>query len=288
MTSNFDTDVAFKDPATCRLPTGTLNHYDRTMVLSDRQLLDALSRMPFIDSAELSRVLGEAHATVHRALTGLLADGIVARVSHGIARLPSSQRYHLTTSGIGEAARVLGFETSSDFARGYPVSREWLTLLIRRMDAVASIYRLGASMSTGIDGLKSHVEFHRRGRFDATITPHRRYIITPPFTPKDGGLVHEDGKTILACAGGVGVGVYSRRQTRWLPGNGSAMTPWCDAWGNWKRRPKAVTGEASDLPPEGVGDAAAHPAAPWPLGPRSPSSGSDESGAPTRGRQRIR
>ena len=45
-------------------------------------------------------------------------------------------------------------------------------LLIRRMDAVASIYRLAASMSPGIDGLRSHVEFHRRGRFDATITLH--------------------------------------------------------------------------------------------------------------------
>ena len=47
--------------------------------------------------------------------------------------------------------------------------REWLTLLIRRIDAVASVYRLAASMSPGIDGLRSRVEFHRRGRFDAAI-----------------------------------------------------------------------------------------------------------------------
>ena len=52
------------------------------------------------------------------------------------------------------------------------MSREWLALLIRRMDAVAAVYRLAASMSPGIDGLRSHVEFHRRGRFDATITLH--------------------------------------------------------------------------------------------------------------------
>ena len=126
--------------------------------------------MPFIDSAELAGVLGEAHATVHRALTGLLADGIVGRVSHGTAHLPSSQRYYLTANGIREAAQVLDFDTPSDFVRAYPVSREWLTLLIRRMDAVAAVYRLAASMSPGIDGLRSHVEFHRRGRFDATIT----------------------------------------------------------------------------------------------------------------------
>ena len=74
--------------------------YARYMVLSDRLLLDSLSRMPFIDSAELSRVLGEPHATVHRALSDLLADGIVGRVSHGAAHLPSSQRYHLTDNSV--------------------------------------------------------------------------------------------------------------------------------------------------------------------------------------------
>ena len=66
--------------------------YARRMRLSDRQLLNALSRMPFIDSAELALILGEAHATVHRALTGLLAEGIVGRLRHGTAHLPSSQR----------------------------------------------------------------------------------------------------------------------------------------------------------------------------------------------------
>ena len=142
------------------------------MAPSGQRLLDALSRMPFIDSAELSRVLGEAHATVHRTLTSLLAPGIVGRVSHGTAHLPSSQRYHLTANGIGEAAWVLGFATPSDFVRAYPMSREWLTLLIRRMDAVAAVYRLAASLSPGTDGLRSRVEFHRRGRFDATITLH--------------------------------------------------------------------------------------------------------------------
>ena len=40
------------------------------------------------------------------------------------------------------------------------------------MDAVAAVYRLAASLSPGIDGLWSHVEFHRRGRLDTTITLH--------------------------------------------------------------------------------------------------------------------
>ena len=154
------------------MPTTSFLGMLKTMSLSDQQLLDALSRMPFVESTELALILGEPHATVHRALTGLLADGIVGRVSHGTAHLPSSRRYYLMAHGIGEAAGILGFDTPSDFVRAYPVSREWLTLLTRRMDAVASIYRLAASMSPGIDGLRSRVEFHRRGRFDATITLH--------------------------------------------------------------------------------------------------------------------
>ena len=67
---------------------------------------------------------------------------------------------------------MLGFETPSDFVRAYPMSREWLALLIRRMDSVAAVYRLAASLSPSIRSLRSHVEFHRRGRFDATITHH--------------------------------------------------------------------------------------------------------------------
>ena len=84
---------------------------------SDRQLVDALSR--------LALILGERHTTVHCALADLLADGIVGRVSYGTAHLPSSQGYHLTANGIGEAARVLGFDTPSNLVRAYPMSREW-------------------------------------------------------------------------------------------------------------------------------------------------------------------
>ena len=85
------------------------------MALSDRLLLDSLSRTPFVDSAELALILGEPHATVHRALAGPLAPGIVGRVSHGTAHLPSSQRYYLTVNGIRHAAGFLGFATPSDF-----------------------------------------------------------------------------------------------------------------------------------------------------------------------------
>ena len=110
------------------------------------QLLDALSRTPFVDSTELAGILGEPHATGAPHPGRPANRGHRGRLSHGTAHLPSNQRYHLTANGIREAAWVLGFATPSDFVRAYPASSERLTLLIRRMDAVASIYRLAAAL----------------------------------------------------------------------------------------------------------------------------------------------
>ena len=67
---------------------------------------------------------------------------MVGRVSPGAAHMLSSQRYFFTVNGIREATEILGFDTTSDFVRAYPLSRVWLTLLIRLMEAVASFYRI--------------------------------------------------------------------------------------------------------------------------------------------------
>ncbi len=146
--------------------------YAGIMAFSRERILDSLARLPFIDAGELALILGEPLATVHRSLINLLADGLAQRVSHGTAHLPSSHRYYLTKNGIAEAADVLDYYAPSDFVRAYPVSRQWLALLIRRIDAVASAYRLAATLSPGVDGLETRVEFQRRGRFDAVITLH--------------------------------------------------------------------------------------------------------------------
>ena len=142
------------------------------MAISRERILDALARLPFIDAGELALILGEPLATVHRALTALLKHSLAGRISHGTAQLHSSHRYYLTRKGIAQAAHALGYDAPSDFVRAYPVSRQWLALLIRRMDAVASVYRLAATLSPGVDRLETKVEFQRRGRFDAVITRH--------------------------------------------------------------------------------------------------------------------
>ena len=122
------------------------------MAFSRERILDALSRMPFVDTAELAMILGEAHMTIHRWLSDLLADGILGRVNHGASHLPASRRYYLTAKAIREAAEILGFDAASDYVRAYPASWEWLTLIIRRMDASASVYRLAAMLSASVNG----------------------------------------------------------------------------------------------------------------------------------------
>ena len=137
---------------TCLLTAGPSVCYARYMSVSDQELLHHLSRMPFADTAELAMITGEAHVAVHRGLAGLLDDGIAGRVSRGTAHLPPSRRYYLTRKGIAQAADALGFDTPSDYVRAYPASREWLTLLIRRMDAVATVYRLAGPCPPGPTG----------------------------------------------------------------------------------------------------------------------------------------
>ncbi len=121
----------------CPLTTAVSGCYAGSIVFSRERILDALARLPFIDAGELALILGEPQATAHRALTALTKDGLAQRVSHGTAQLHSSHRYYLTKKGIDQAADALDFDAPSEFVRAYPVSRQWLPLLLRWMDAVA-------------------------------------------------------------------------------------------------------------------------------------------------------
>ena len=81
------------------------------MAISAQQLLDALARLPYVEPTELALILGEPHATVHRKLSELLAEGVVGKVTRGTVHQPSSGRYCLTASGIRETSEFLGYDT---------------------------------------------------------------------------------------------------------------------------------------------------------------------------------
>lgn len=65
----------------CPLTAAASGCYAGGIVFSRERILDALTRVPFIDAGELALVLDEPLATVHRVLTGLLIDDLAGRVS---------------------------------------------------------------------------------------------------------------------------------------------------------------------------------------------------------------
>ena len=138
--------------ATWRLPTRMLSRYSQHMALSERRLINALCRTPFVDLTELAHILGEPHATVHRTLADLLAEGIVGRASHGTAHLPSSQRYHLTAQGVRETADSLGFDTPSDFVRACPMSSPPCVVHIRLARRCRRPLRPGGGFFPQVEG----------------------------------------------------------------------------------------------------------------------------------------
>ena len=67
------------------------------MATSERQLLDALSRTPFVDSTELALILGEPNATVHHL-------GLLGPLQHEPQTAPHDRARHRQTpiSGVGD------------------------------------------------------------------------------------------------------------------------------------------------------------------------------------------
>ena len=89
-------------PATRRLPTAPGHRYARQHGLVRPPVARRLSWLPFVESTELALLVGEPHATVHRALSELLTGGVVGKATHGTVHLPSSGRYHVEhVSGCG-------------------------------------------------------------------------------------------------------------------------------------------------------------------------------------------
>ena len=90
------------------------------MSISERQFIDSHDRMPFIESLDLTNILGEPATRVRRGLTQLPSGGTATRVSYGSNQLPSTRKCRPLARGSGEAAWIPDHSMPSDFARGLP------------------------------------------------------------------------------------------------------------------------------------------------------------------------
>ncbi len=128
--------------------------------------LRALAAMPFLDALELASVSGTAARTMHDAVSGLRQEGLVDAVPHATDLTAPTRRLHVTEGGLERLAWELGVEVR-DVLERYPVSAHWQRILLGRLDAVGSVYRLASTIAhvAGPVGLR----WYRNAPMDAAV-----------------------------------------------------------------------------------------------------------------------
>ena len=133
----------------------------------ERELLETLAEMPFLDRLELAAVTGWSRGAVYRGMDRLERDGCVRSVPHATGVIAHTCRYHLTAEGLGRLAE-LEEPRIDELFRLYPVSRQWQGILLERLDGLAVIYRLTATVSNLAHPIAFH--WYRADPLDAALT----------------------------------------------------------------------------------------------------------------------
>ncbi len=147
------------------------------------ELLAQLAETPFADRIELAALSGRSVATVFRQTAALSEEGLVEDLGHATELLPSTRRFCLTAAGL----QLLAGErevSAGALLRDHAVSEQWRRTLLRRLDAVAAIYRLASSLT--------EVSFPIRLRWYRSAAP-------------DAGIALADGRTLAILRLGPGV-----------------------------------------------------------------------------------
>ena len=121
---------------------------------TEAEVLRALASMPFLDRTEMVAVTGRSKGAVYEAVDRLEEAGLCTPIPHAAVLLPQAHRYHLTVAGVQRLAGEEGV-SPDDLLRERPLSAQWRRSLMERLDALASIYRLAASIA----GLEYPIRF---------------------------------------------------------------------------------------------------------------------------------
>ena len=112
----------------------------------ERELLRRLARTPFLDRLEMVCISGWSRSAVYEAVKSLEDSGLVDSIPHAADLAAPARRYCLTAGGVRRLAE--DEKTTPDgLLRSRPVSRQWRRILLERLDAVASIYRLVSTVA---------------------------------------------------------------------------------------------------------------------------------------------
>ncbi len=110
------------------------------------EILRLLVSMPFLDRLEMTAVSGWSTSAVYEAVRSLEEEGLAAPVPHATSLTPLTARYHLTAEGVRRLAREDAVSLD-DLLRERPVSLQWRTVMLKRLDAVALVYRLASAVA---------------------------------------------------------------------------------------------------------------------------------------------
>ena len=115
----------------------------------ETQLLQLMADMPFLDRLDMVAVSGWSRGGVYEAMQRLDSEGYCFSILHAVDPLPVSRRFILSPKGLEKLASERGISLQ-ELVRLHPVSTQWRSSLLQRIDSLSVIYRLASTVSTAI------------------------------------------------------------------------------------------------------------------------------------------
>ena len=112
----------------------------------ETELLGLLAQAPFLDRQEMACISGGSRGAVYEAVHRLEEGGLVDSIPLAADLTPPARRYCLTAFGVRRLAQDQG-TTVDGLLRSRAVSQQWRRILLERLDAIASIYRLASTIA---------------------------------------------------------------------------------------------------------------------------------------------
>lgn len=122
----------------------------------EANVLRWMLKVPLASPREIASFMGMSDSTIYRTIHDLEGEGFMASVSAGCPRIPPARRYWLTPAGVREIG-LSDRTPANQLLESFPISREWLHVLLRRLGSVIPIYqdccRLGVPLAPQFDAI---------------------------------------------------------------------------------------------------------------------------------------
>ena len=125
--------------------------------------------MPFLDRLELAAIAVQSRGGAYDSIAELKREGLVESIKHATDLMKSTRRFYLTQDGL-DWLSYYDELTLDDLYRRYPVSSHWQRILLERLDAVGTIYRVASSVAYCASPIQ--LRWYRALPLDAGITLH--------------------------------------------------------------------------------------------------------------------